>query len=60
MDDVNTFECINIMNETDIEYKIKNKEDCRVNMEIRNMLKDKALFLRLLSKELISFWKHLK
>lgn len=55
MDDVNIFECINIMNETNIDFKTNNGIDCTINLEIRNMLKDEALFLRLPNKELINF-----
>ena len=47
MDDVNVFECINIMNETNIDYKIKNKEDYNINLEIRNILKDEAIFFKI-------------
>ena len=47
MDDVNIFECINIMNETNIDYKIKNKKDYNINIEIRNILKDEAIFFKI-------------
>lgn len=47
MDDVNFFECINIMNETNIDYKIKNKQDYNINIEIRNILKDEAIFFKI-------------
>ncbi len=47
MDDVNVFECINIMNETNIDYKIKNKEDYNINLEIRDILKDEAIFFKI-------------
>lgn len=47
MDEVNIFECINIMNETNIDYKVKNKIDYKVDIEIRNMLKDEAIFFKI-------------
>lgn len=47
MDDENIFECINIMNETNIDYKIKNKKDYNINIEIRNILKDEAIFFKI-------------
>ena len=47
MDDVNTFECLNIMNETNISYKIKKKEDCTFDLEIRDMLKDDTIFFKI-------------
>ena len=47
MDDVNVFECINIMNETNIDYKIKNQKDCSINIKIRNLLKDEAIFFKI-------------
>lgn len=50
MDDVNIFECINIMNETNIDYKIENKKDYSVDIEIRNMLKDEAIFFKITKK----------
>lgn len=50
MDDVNIFECINIINETNIDFKIKNRQDYNINIEIRNMLKDKAIFFKITQK----------
>lgn len=47
MDEVIIFECINIMNETNISYKIKNKKDYNTDKEIRNLLKDEALFFKI-------------
>lgn len=47
MDDINIFECLNIMNETNISYKIKKKEDCTFDLEIRDMLKDDAIFFKI-------------
>ena len=47
MDDVNTFECLNILNETNINYKIKKKMDCTFDIEIRNMLKDETVFFKI-------------
>lgn len=47
MDDVNIFECINIMNETNIDYKIKNNKDYNINIKIRNILKDEAIFFKI-------------
>lgn len=47
MDDLNVFECINIMNETNMDYKIKNKKDYNINIEIRNILKDEAIFFKI-------------
>lgn len=50
MDDVNMFECLNIMNETNINYKIEKKIDCNFDIEIRDMLKDETVFFKI-SKE---------
>lgn len=47
MDDVNIFECLNIMNETNINYKIEKKLDCTFDIEIRDMLKDEAVFFKI-------------
>lgn len=47
MDDVNIFECINIMNETNIDYKVRNKIDYNINIEIRKMLKDESIFFKI-------------
>ena len=47
MDDVNIFECIKIMNETNIDYKIKTNKDYNMDIEIRNMLKDETLFFKI-------------
>ena len=47
MDEVNIFECINIMNETNIDYKVRNKIDYNINIDIRNMLKDEAIFFKI-------------
>ena len=47
MDDVNIFECLNIMNETNINYKIEKKLDCTFDIEIRGMLKDEAVFFKI-------------
>lgn len=44
MDNINVFECIRIINETNIDFKIKKKENCNINMEIRNMLKNEKIF----------------
>ena len=35
------------MNETNIDYKIKNKEDYNINLEIRDILKDEAIFFKI-------------
>lgn len=47
MDDVNTIECLNIMNETNISYKVEKKMDCTFDMEIRDMLKDDTIFFKI-------------
>lgn len=44
MDNINVFECIRIINETNIDFKIKKNENCNINIEIRNMLKNEKIF----------------
>ena len=46
-DNENVFECISIINETNIDYKIKNKKDYNINIEIKNILKDQAIFFKI-------------
>ncbi len=60
MDDVNIFECINIMNETNIDFKTNNGVDCTINLEIRNMLKDEALFFKITQKRAYQLLKALE
>ena len=47
MDNTNTLECLNIMNEVNINYKTKEKEDCTFDIEIREMLKDETTFFKI-------------
>ena len=60
MDDVNVFECINIINETNIDYKIKNKKDYNIDIEIRNILKDEAIFFKITKQRAYQLLKELK
>lgn len=46
MDDVNVFECIKIINETNIEFKAKKKIDYSIDLKIRDILKDEAIFFK--------------
>ncbi len=50
MDDRNIFKCIRIINETNIEHKIRNGQDYNIDNTIREMLKDEGLFFKI-SKE---------
>lgn len=47
MDNNNTFECLNIMNEANIYYKTEKKIDCTFDIEIRDMLKDDTIFFKI-------------
>ena len=47
MDDENIFECINLINETDIELKKKNNKEYNTNIEIRKLLKDESIFFKI-------------
>lgn len=60
MDDVNIFECIKIMNETNIDYKIKTNKDHNIDIEIRNMLKDEALFFKITKQRAIQLLEALE
>ena len=60
MDNLNVFECINIRNETDIEYKINKQENYSTNIEIRNMLKDKAIFFKITKERAYEIFEKLK
>lgn len=50
MEDNNIFKCIRFINETNIEYKKKNKKDYIIDTRIQEILKDEDIFLKI-SKE---------
>ena len=50
MEDTNIFKCIKLINETNIEYKKKNKKDYVSDITIQEMLKDEKIFFKI-SKE---------
>ena len=50
MDNKDIFKCIKIINETNIEYKIRNGKDYNIDNVIREMLKDERIFFKI-SKE---------
>ena len=60
MDNMNIFECINIMNETNIDYKLKNKEDYSINLEIKNLLKDESIFFKIVKQRAYQLLQYLE
>ena len=50
MDNKDIFKCIKIINETNIEYKIRNGKDYNIDNVIREILKDERIFFKI-SKE---------
>lgn len=50
MEDKDIFKCIKLINETNIEYKKKNKKDYINDSTIQEMLKDEKVFFKI-SKE---------
>lgn len=50
MEDKDIFKCIKLINETNIEYKKKNKKDYVSDITIQEMLKDEKIFFKI-SKE---------
>ena len=47
MEDKNIFECIKLINETNIEYKKNNGKDYTSDIEIQGMLENEELFFEI-------------
>ncbi len=50
MEDNNTFECVKLINETNIEFKKKHGIDCAKDLAIEELLRDRDIFSKI-SKE---------
>ncbi len=51
MEDKDIFKCIEIINETNLEYKKNNKIDYTKDINIKKLLKDKELFFKISKEE---------